>query len=212
MKTRRLLFFQYILQEEENALIIKFLISQINKPLARDWWNSALDDMEELNINLTLHEIKVMSKKAFKAKVKNAASNAAFKWLNIVKANLSKVKDTKHEKFEMQKYLSNPLLSIDRTKFLFHLRSRMLFLRANYRHLYNDDICPLCCNLPGQRTRDTQEHLLLCKKLKCDTDVGQAEQGYDDIFSPDLEQQARITILLENKYKLRKKIESESQQ
>ena len=153
-----------------------------------------------------------MSKNAFKAKVKNAASNAAFKWLNIVKANLSKVKDTKHEKFEMQKYLSNPLLSIDRIKFLFHLRSRMLFLCANYRHLYNDDICPLCCNLPGQRTWDTQEHLLLCKKLQCDTDVGQAEQGYDDIFSPDLEQQARITILLENKYKLRKKIESESQQ
>ena len=64
---------------------------------------------------------------------------------------MKKIENTKHFQLEIQPYLC----------------PKMLFLRANYRHLYNDVICPLCFKLPGQNSCVTQEHLLLCKMLQC---------------------------------------------
>ena len=209
LQTRRLMFLQYILQEEETCLLHKFLISQIENPLAGDWWLSTIEDMKDLEINLTLHEIKVMTKNVFKAKVNKAASHLAFKWLSEEKLKLKKIKGIKHEKLEMQLYLSDPLVPIQTSKFLFHLRARMLFVRANFRHMYKDEICQLCCQLPGQQSVDTQEHLLSCSKLNIDTEVGKVGLDYENIFSSNLENQARITLLLESKFEKRKKLESE---
>ena len=108
-----------------------------------------------------------MSKAVFKAKVKKAAANEALKFLNKTKSELNKVKCVQHNKLEMQKYLSAPLISTDQSKFLFHLRSRMLFLKSNFRHMHKEDICPLCPTIPGQeKSRDSQEHLLVCKILQ----------------------------------------------
>ena len=137
------------------------------------------------------------------------ASHLAFKWLSEEKLKLKKIKGIKHEKLEMQLYLSNPLVSIQTSKFLFHLRSKMVFVRANFRHMYKDEICQLCCQLPGQQSVDTQEHLLSCSKLNIDTEVGKVGLDYENIFSSNLENQARITLLLESKFEKRKKLESE---
>ena len=54
LKTRRLMFLHYILHEEETSLIHKFLIAQIEDPQPGDWWLSAIDDLSELDIQLTL--------------------------------------------------------------------------------------------------------------------------------------------------------------
>ena len=119
--------------------------------------------------------------------MKKAASNEAFKWLNGEKLKLKKIKEIKYENLEMQSYLSNPLVSIQSSKFLFHLHSRMEFVRANYHHMYKDEICQLCCQLPGQQSRDTQEHLMVCRTLNSDTEIGQVGLDYQQIFSNNLE-------------------------
>ena len=141
--------------------------------------------------------------------MKKAASNEAFKWLNGEKLKLKKIQEIKYENLEMQPYLSNPLVSIQPLMFLFHLNSRMVFVRANYHHMYKDEICQLCCQLPGQQSRDTQQHLMECRTLNSETELGQVGLDYEQIFSNNLQKQASVTLLMESKFKKRNKIESE---
>ena len=61
--------------------------------------------MEELDLNLSLNEIKLLSKEAFKSKVKTVASKVDFKWLISEKNNLKKVKNIHYNKLELQTYL-----------------------------------------------------------------------------------------------------------
>ena len=206
--TRRLMFLHYILQEDEQSLMNKFLIAQIEETKEGDWWLTVKDNMEELNLELSLHEIKLMSKNSFKMKVKKSAEQQAFKWLNKKKAELKKVKSISHVQFKMEKYLSSPILSVDQTKFLFHLRTKMLFLRTNYRNMQKDDYCPLCAN-NEEKELDNQQHLLQCKMLCSVSDIQDKKVCYDDIFSNDLCSQAKVTILLESKYKQRKLMEEQ---
>ena len=68
--------------------------------------------------------------------------------------------------------------------------------------MHKEDSCPLCPTIPGQeKSRDRQEHLLVCKMLQCDNEIGQAGQSYNDIYSDNVQMQANVTLLLENKYK-----------
>ena len=39
-KTRKLMFLQYVLKENEKSLLHKFLITQIEEPQVGDWWPS----------------------------------------------------------------------------------------------------------------------------------------------------------------------------
>ena len=110
LKTRRLMFLHYVLQEDENSLLYKFLMAQIETPKEGDWWLSVLQDINDLKLEVTLHEIKNMTKETFKTRVKLAASQDALKWLNSQKLKLNKVKNMNHEKLEIQPYFSSPKL------------------------------------------------------------------------------------------------------
>ena len=125
IKTRRLMFLQYLLQENENSLLYKFFLAQIGDPKEGDWWLYTLQDIKDLNLQLTFHEIKIMTKEKFKAKVKLAAKKEALEWLNGQKQEFNKVKDIEHDQLEIQPYFNS---STKQKKFLFTLRSRMLFL------------------------------------------------------------------------------------
>ena len=203
------MFLQYILKEDEDSLIHKFLLAQIEDPKTGDWWLSILQDIEELDLAFTLHDIKHMTRDRFKTEVENAAKKAAFKVLTDKKARLDKVKIITHEELELQPYLRSPALSTHQTKFLFQLRSRMLFLRENYSHTHKDTFCPLCSKAgqTGERFRDTQEHLLTCTLLHVVSEISETGLEYRDIYGTDLAKQAKMTILLESKYRKRKQLE-----
>ena len=197
------MFLHYILHE--------FLVAQINEPHPGDWWLTALNDAEELELKMSLHEIKSVSKAAFKMKVKQAASDLALNWLQLKKSGLKKVQNCHYKNLQMQEYLSSPHLSINQTKFLFHLRTRMFFLRSNYQHMYDDEYCPICSSISsGERFRDNQEHLLSCNMLCNATDIENIGVCYSDLFGENQELQAKVTILIENKFKLRKQIEDKN--
>ena len=66
-----------------------------------------------------------------------------------------------HKKIEIEKYLTGNNLSVQRGKFLFTLRTRMIEVRANYKKKYPDINCPLC-----KESEDTQEHMLHCSDLQ----------------------------------------------
>ena len=85
----------------------------------------------------------------------------------------------------------------------------MLFLRDNYHHMFKDYSCPLCAK-PGQNIDslcDTQQHLLQCILLNSNSELIDSNMHYDDIYEYDIIKQAKVTILLESKYKKRKQLE-----
>ena len=87
--------------------------------------------------------------------------------------------------------------------------------------MYTDVYCPLCSIQPEiinpigseggvitapQKFIDDQQHLLVCDKLKVESEISNTVT-YDDIFSDDVEVQTQLTLLLHSKYKLRRKLE-----
>ena len=73
----RLLYLKYILDEEEDSILKKFLNLQFKEPVRRDWASTVMRDINELEINLSLEEIKNMTKTKFsriqKIKIKKNA-------------------------------------------------------------------------------------------------------------------------------------------
>ena len=63
----------------------------------------------------------------------------------------------------------------------------MIFVRANFRHLYDSENCPLCLSKSGKISRDSQEHLLECEVLKENSDLCETGTKYEEIFSDHLE-------------------------
>ena len=98
-------------------------------PKTGDWWLLVKKDLEEIKLNLSLHDIKSMSSDKLKDDVKKSVKVAAFKWLSDKKPKSKKVKDIHHGWLETEKYISNPILTINQSKLLFRLGSRMIFVR-----------------------------------------------------------------------------------
>ena len=62
IKKGRLLFLKTILEEKEDSTIQRFLMLQFENPSKGDWASSCMQDLKDLEINLSLKEIRVISK------------------------------------------------------------------------------------------------------------------------------------------------------
>ena len=89
----------------------KFLNAQMEDPKAGDWWLQVKKDIEELELNLSLHDIKLMSHEKLQKTVQQSVKVAAFRWLSEKKSNSKKVKNIPHGRLEIVKYLSDHILS-----------------------------------------------------------------------------------------------------
>ena len=60
-------------------------MAQLENPSKNDWSEQVLKDLEDLNLHLSIDDIKEMSETVFKDKVKKSVKSAAFQYLdNIV--------------------------------------------------------------------------------------------------------------------------------
>ena len=98
-----------------------------------------------------------MTEQSFRMLVRKQTVEKALEYLNHLKGKHSKVLHIDHPRLEMQPYLEAHEHSIQESRFVFALRSRMVDVRANYREKYFVTLCP-CCNLE----EDSHEHLLTC--------------------------------------------------
>ena len=203
IKTRRLMFLHYILNQNENSLILKFFEAQKQNPVKGDWSEQIKSDIKEINLQLTFDEIKILSQESFRLKVRRAIDTAAFKWLMDEKESKSKLKDLKFEKLKMQNYLGNKELETIEKKFLFQIRTRMLDVKSNFKNKHSDLSCPLLC---GHR-EDNQQHILECPILLQNIkDVTTDKINYHDIFSSDISKQIRTLRIMRKLWKKRKNI------
>ena len=97
-----------------------FLEAQLDTPVKGDWlythdWVTMVtQDMKELEISLTMEQIEAMNKEVFKEMIKTENQRKAFKYLTKLKDSHSKARKIRHEKLEMQRYISNLRQKISR--------------------------------------------------------------------------------------------------
>ena len=203
IKNRRILFLQYILQQDKESLILKFFNAQNQNPLKGDWVLQVLQDLTDFEIKMTFEEIQSTSKYSFKCLVKKAMQTKAFEWLEIEKDKLSKVKNVNFSKLQIQDYLLPNSLEMKQQKLLFQLRTSMVELKSNFKRKHNDNLCPIC-----HKDGDDQPHLLQCSELINGMNLLSEKEIilHEDIFSEIVEKQARVTRLFESLFNLRKKL------
>ena len=76
-----LLYFKYILDQNEESLINKFVKLQLNEPTRGDWASKCLLDLKELRITESLDELKKMTETKFKSILKYRVKENALKYL-----------------------------------------------------------------------------------------------------------------------------------
>ena len=200
IKSRRIMFLHYILNQNENSLLFKFFNAQLDNPVKGDWSEQVLLDLSEIDLQLTMLEIKNLSKETFRVKVKKAIERAALIWLMEEKGKKSKVKNLNHDVLKMQNFLAGSELETAEKKFLFQMRSRMLDVKCNFKNNYTNLSCPLC-----SLKEDDQKHTLECSVLLHNiTDVAIETVNYDDIFEDDIHKQAKILRIFINLWKKKK--------
>ena len=68
----------YILNQKE---ILRLFKAPLQNPVKGDWYELVYSDLKEINLQLSLGEIRGLSLESFLKKVKKAIDEAAFKWL-----------------------------------------------------------------------------------------------------------------------------------
>ena len=214
IKGRRLVFLQYILKQDKDELIFKIFEAQFSDPNKGDWVVQAKQDLKDVNLDITFDQISIMSDYTYQAKVKRAITLSAYNWLISEKDKQRSDSAPKgisliYTELKLQDYfLPNNTLNNKQRNLLFSLRSRMVPVRTNFSHSYSELTCPVCLD---KNQRDTQVHLLHCKKLLAGENllVGN-EISYDDLFSTDVNKQAAVVILLEKLLSKRRDLEKKS--
>ena len=163
------MFLQYILKEDEDSLISKFVHAQDSNPVKNDWSLTIRKDLEELSLNLNYEEIKLLSKQNFKSRVYDAITKISFEFLLKEKSKLKKVSHIKHANLKIQQYLLPNSTSVKMARFIFHARNRMLDIKVNQKNKNCVDMVMVCSTCRDPNTEDSQEHLLQCISLNNQT-------------------------------------------
>ena len=203
LKSRRLLYLKYILNESNQSLIYNFLRAQWENPLRGDWIITVKDDLKELKLDCyTFDQIRLMSKDKFRSIVNTAVNKAAFQYLIEKKRLQSKISHIEYNSLSMQQYLRPGTILNSTAKYHFKARSSMLDLRGNFKNNFkNDNFCQGCLN---RSEPETQMHTYYCNSLSS-SEIQTSNVQYDDLFSQDSEKQLIVS------QSLKKRIEKRNQ-
>ena len=195
-----IMFLHYILNEDKNALVNQVLQAQINEPSRNDFIFGVENALEELEIFLSLDDIKNFPKETLRKFVQIQVNEKALIYLNKQKLKHTKVMDIQHTELSMENYLlPKNIKSLELARFLFSARTRMIDVGANYGKTVQ---CKLGCE-----ELDTQQHLLNCPKLEENDVIATGKTyEYEDLFSSQVEEQLVIASVLSQKFKRRKDI------
>ena len=194
LKSRRLNFLWYLLNQKEDSLLHKFFEAQLRHPVKNDWASSVKEDLSELDIDMTFDQIRSMSQDAFKNAVKNQVKMKALDYLKNIQSSHTKSKKMFYNELRLQDYLGPEANLTNKEKaFAFASRAHMLDLKNNFKIGKKDFNCSLGCD-----QLEDQPHLLSCPIINSELEKDQA--NYDDIFGTDPKKIEKITKTLIDKY------------
>ena len=187
LKIRRVMFLHYLATQKEDEMLHKFFIKQWKYPTKDDWTEQARNDLEELDINLGLEEIKSKSEYSFKKLVKRKGKEFTLNYFLELKEEHTKMEKLDYNDLKLQNYLMSEEITAEEAKNLFRFRTRSAFFKENMKTGFQSTPCPFCHVQP-----DNQTHSMVCpdvnKKIKI-------EGNYDDIFQEDIPADISKTLL-----------------
>ena len=154
-------------------------------------------------MKLDLNDIANTGMEQYKTIVKKKVREATLKHLKDIQQSHSKIKDIKFKELKTQHYLRSPFFSNSEISLLYALRSRTEEkFKANFRNRYaNVAPCPFKCWTEGEAVaEDTQQHLLVCSKLRTEFQSEELAKGqvvYEDIFG-EVNKQKEAVVLSPN--------------
>ena len=98
IRKRRILFLHYIMNENPNSILRKFLMKQIETRKSKDWITQVMSDIKELRLEVDIESNKNIKKSNLKMMVTTAIREKSFQDLEKKKKNHSKVMKVKHER------------------------------------------------------------------------------------------------------------------
>ena len=116
LKARRVVYLHYLATQDEDEMLSKVFVSQWKYPVKDDWTEEARLNLKELDINLSLEEIKKKSADSFKRMVKIKAREYTLKYLLKLKGKHSKMDNLNYTELRLQNYLKDPEISVPEAK------------------------------------------------------------------------------------------------
>ena len=177
----RLLFLKYILEQPKESNISKMLELQFEKPTYGDWANKCLSDIENINLKLTLDEIRAMSKQKYIRMLKEKIFQSALKYL--LEKRGKKGKEISYTCIEMSEYLQpfNNHLTVKQKREMFAVRNKMIDIPANF----SSKIESKCeCG-----KKEDMQHIYECQKYN---EKKQPSIQYEKIFHGNLTEQVLV--------------------
>ena len=165
---RRLLYLWNILKCNDNELIKKTYNAQKVASTKNDWFKLLESERLKFDIVHSDDVISKMSKYQFKSLVNKKVNSHAFEYLKQ-KAKSHKKSEKilenlqKSTVLKSQLYLRENMLYKNDCQLLFKLRSRMLDVKNNFSHYYNNDLTCRTCRRPD--SIENEQHLLKCENL-----------------------------------------------
>ena len=121
----RLFFLKYILNQDSESLISRFLQIQIEKPTKFDWISTCIKDLKQLKIEVSLEDIRNLPTNQFKKLIRKKCKELALEYL--LKKRGSKGKELIYNEIQTAEYLlPNDELNIEEQRTIFSIRNRMI--------------------------------------------------------------------------------------
>ena len=189
IRKRRLSFLFYILHEKQESMVYRFFQTQYKNRTSKDWVSTILKDLKELNLKVSIDDIKEMKKSKFMNMLKRSTEEKAYMELEKMKTKHTKVSHLNHYGIKMQKYLlPNELkISQEEIQMIFKLRSRVTEIKTNMKGSFYSYECDLC-----EEEEETQEHILKCKEIIIRKKEKDDIPTYDKIFGKKVMEQVKI--------------------
>ena len=190
----KLFFLKDILSQEENSMTAKFFQLQVDNPVKGDWASSCLKTLKDLNIQLSLKDIKEMPLYKYKQLVKQKCKESAFNYL--MKKRGSKGLEINYPHLEMAAYLlPNSVFTIENQRKLFEIRNKMSDIPSNYCATENNKSKCVCGH------SENMKHIYSCNYLNNEeTDI-----RYEKVYSENIFEQNMILRRFENNFEERRK-------
>ena len=194
----RLLFLQYILQQDEESLLKRFFLLQLELPTKGDWASTCLKDLKELKIDLSLEDIKKISENKFRKLLKVRSRENAFIYLKGKQG--TKGKENNHKDLSMAEYLqpANNLITIEEKQRIFSMKNRMTNIPANYPKPNQEYTC--YCG-----KKEDMIHVYNCEILN---NGRKPKLEYEKLYNGTIIQQIEVFRKFETNLKIREEIKT----
>ena len=186
---RRANYLHYLVNLKKTEMLFNVFKAQWNHPVKDDCTVQVKTDLQDLDIQMTLEEMRKISKNSFKRLVKVKAKEFALDYLLKLKDKHTKMDNLQYLELKLQNYLKDDGISVMEAKNLYRYRTRVANFKENFKNGHQSCAipCPLCMVQP-----DSQPHCMQCPIIKSKIDV---KGNYSDIFLEDIPAEISKTLL-----------------